>query len=58
MVLQRLEGLSERGATERYGFHAHWRDAAGVGGYDSGPKSSVHTVLVDMREAAPQLRAP
>jgi Transposase DDE domain/Transposase domain (DUF772) len=50
MVLQRLEGLSDREATERYCFDARWRYAAGVGGYDSGPKSFVHTVLVDMRE--------
>ena len=51
MVLQRLEGLSDREATDRYCFDTRWRYAAGVGGYDSaGPVSFVHTVLVDMRE--------
>jgi hypothetical protein len=34
MVLQRLEGLSDRDAVERYTFDARWRYAAGVGGYD------------------------
>src|SRR5450755_1640916 len=34
MVLQRLEGLSDREALERYSFDARWRYAAGVGGYD------------------------
>src|SRR5271167_2074413 len=51
MVLQRLEGLSDREAAERYCFDNRWRYAAGVGGYDSaGWTSFVHTVLVDMRE--------
>ena len=51
MVLQRLEGLSDREAVERYCFDARWRYAAGVGGYDTGGwKSFAHTVLVDMRE--------
>jgi hypothetical protein len=36
MVLQRLEGLSDREAVERYTFDARWRYAAGVGGYDRG----------------------
>src|SRR5688572_30365543 len=36
MVLQRLEGLSDREAVERYTFDARWRYAAGVGGYASG----------------------
>jgi hypothetical protein len=36
MVLQRLEGLSDREAVERYTFDARWRYAAGVGGYDTG----------------------
>ena len=50
MVLQRLEGLSDREATERYTFDARWRYAAGVGGYDEdGWASFAHTVLVDMR---------
>jgi IS5 family transposase len=51
MVLQRLEGLSDREAVERYAFDARWRYAAGVGGYDSGAWTNFsHTVLVDMRE--------
>lgn len=50
MVLQRLEGLSDREAVERYAFDARWRYAAGVGGYDTGGWGSfAHTVLVDMR---------
>ena len=51
MVLQRLEGLSDREAVERYSFDARWRYAAGVGGYDgTGWATFAHTVLVDMRE--------
>jgi Transposase DDE domain/Transposase domain (DUF772) len=51
MVLQRLEGLSDREAVERFTFDNRWRYAAGVGGYDGeGRWSFVHTVLVDMRE--------
>jgi Transposase domain (DUF772) len=51
MVLQRLEGLSDREAVQRFTFDVRWRYAAGVGGWD-GPHrvSFVHTVLVDMRE--------
>ena len=51
MVLQRLEGLSDREAVERYCFDNRWRYAAGTGGYDTeGWTSFAHTVLVDMRE--------
>ncbi|MGH9061284.1 MAG: transposase, partial [Acidimicrobiales bacterium] len=50
MVLQRLEGLSDREAVERYSFDTRWRYAAGVGSYDCGGWASfAHTVLVDMR---------
>jgi hypothetical protein len=50
MVLQRLEGLSDREAAERYCFDARWRYASGVGGYDTGGWGRfAHTVLVDMR---------
>ena len=50
MVLQRLEGLSDREAVERYAFDARWRYAAGVGGYDGdGWVRFAHTVLVDFR---------
>jgi hypothetical protein len=51
MVLQRLEGLSDREAAERYAFDARWRYATGVGGYEgAGWASFAHTVMVDMRE--------
>jgi len=49
MVLQRLEGLSDREAVDRYAFDVRWRYAAGVGGYGSGWVRFAHTVLVDMR---------
>lgn len=50
MVLQRLEGLSDREAVDRYAFDTRWRYAAGVGGYGrDGWGSFAHTVLVDMR---------
>src|SRR3954470_18733644 len=49
MVLQRLEGLSDREAVERYAFDVRWRYAGGVGGYGTGWGSFAHTVLVDMR---------
>ena len=51
MLLQRLEGLSDREAVERFTFDVRWRYAAGVGGWD-GPRrvGFAHTVLVDMRE--------
>ena len=51
MTLQRLEGLSDRDAVERYTFDPRWRYAAGVGGYDTGGWTTFsHTVLVDIRE--------
>ncbi|MEX6431152.1 transposase, partial [Ferrimicrobium acidiphilum] len=51
MVLQRLQGCSDREATERYAFDARWRYAAGVGSYDvSAWPIFSHTVLVDFRE--------
>jgi IS5 family transposase len=50
MVLQRLEGLSDREAVDRFTFDARWRYACGVGGWDEGLTGFVHTVLVDMRE--------
>lgn len=59
MVLQRLEGLSDREAVERYCFDTRWRYAAGVGGYDTeGWTSFAHTVLVDMRERLRTSREP
>ncbi|XVU23965.1 IS1182 family transposase [Actinoplanes sp. CA-054009] len=50
MVLQRLEGLSDREAVDRFTFDARWRYAAGAGGWDIGRAGFAHTVLVDMRE--------
>jgi hypothetical protein len=51
MVLQRLDGLSDREAVDRFTFDARWRYAAGVGGWDGvGTVGFAHTVLVDMRE--------
>ncbi len=47
MVLQRLEGLSDREAVERYTFDARWKYAAGGQPFDA--PGFAHTVLVDMR---------
>lgn len=47
MVLQRLEGLSDREAVDRFAFDLRWKYAAG--GLDFDYPSFVHTVLVDMR---------
>jgi DNA-binding MarR family transcriptional regulator len=48
MVLQRLEGLSDREAVDRFTFDARWRYAAGVGGWDgAGRAGFAHTVLAD-----------
>lgn len=47
MVLQRLEGLSDREAVDRFTFDVRWKYAAG--GLDFDYPGFVHTVLVDMR---------
>src|SRR5437762_1585865 len=47
MVLQRLEGCSDREAVERFCFDARWKYAAGGLSFDH--PGFVHTVLVDMR---------
>jgi hypothetical protein len=47
MVLQRLEGCSDREAAERFQFDLRWKYAAGGLGFDY--PGFVHTVLVDMR---------
>jgi hypothetical protein len=47
MVLQRLEGLSDREAVDRVTFDMRWKYAAG--GLDFDYAGFVHTVLVDMR---------
>jgi len=46
MVLQRLEGCSDREAVDRFTFDLRWKYAAGV---DENYPGFVHTVLVDMR---------
>ena len=46
MVLQRVEGASDREAVERFAFDLRWKYAAGV---DLEYPSFAHTVLVDMR---------
>ena len=48
MVLQRIEGCSDREAVDRFAFDARWKYAAG--GLDFDYPGFVHTVLVDMRE--------
>jgi Transposase DDE domain/Transposase domain (DUF772) len=59
MVLQRLEGLSDREASDRFTFDARWRYAAGVGGWDGAGRSGfAHTVLVDMRERLRRSQRP
>ena len=47
MLLQRLEGLSDREAVDRFCFDLRWKYAAGGLDYDF--PGFVHTVLVDMR---------
>jgi hypothetical protein len=47
MVLQRIEGLSDREAVDRFSFDARWKYACG--GLDFDYPGFVHTVLADMR---------
>jgi Transposase domain (DUF772) len=47
MVLQRIEGCSDREAVDRFTFDARWKYAAGGLSFDY--PGFVHTVLVDMR---------
>ena len=47
MVLQRVEGCSDREAADRFAFDARWKYAAG--GLDFDYPGFAHTVLVDMR---------
>jgi Transposase DDE domain/Transposase domain (DUF772) len=47
MVLQRLEGCSDREAVERFTYDARWKSAAGGLPFDY--PGFAHTVLVDMR---------
>ncbi len=56
MVLQRIEGCSDREATDRFCFDARWKYAAG--GLDFDYPGFVHTVLVDMRARLAASDAP
>ncbi len=47
MVLQRIEGCSDREAADRFAFDARWKYACG--GLDFDYPGFAHTVLVDMR---------
>jgi hypothetical protein len=47
MVLQRIEGCSDREAVDRFAYDARWKYAAG--GLEFDYPGFVHTVLVDMR---------
>jgi hypothetical protein len=47
MVLQRIEGCSDREAVDRFAYDARWKYAAGGLGFDY--PGFAHTVLVDMR---------
>src|SRR6266571_6219779 len=56
MVLQRIEGCSDREAVDRFAFDARWKYAAG--GLDFDYPGFVHTVLVDMRARLAASRRP
>jgi hypothetical protein len=56
MVLQRIEGCSDREAVDRFCFDARWKYAAG--GLDFDYPGFVHTVLVDMRARLARSEAP
>lgn len=56
MVLQRIEGCSDREAVDRFAFDARWKYAAG--GLDFDYPGFVHTVLVDMRARLAASDAP
>jgi len=56
MVLQRLEGLSDREAVERFTFDARWKYACGGLPFDY--PGFAHTVLVDMRARLARSGAP
>jgi transposase-like protein DUF772 len=56
MVLQRIEGCSDREAVDRFAFDVRWKYAAG--GLDFDYPGFVHTVLVDMRARLARSRRP
>jgi DDE family transposase/transposase-like protein DUF772 len=55
MVLQRIEGVSDREAVDRFAFDLRWKYAAGV---DLDYPTFVHTVLVDMRARLRESKRP
>jgi hypothetical protein len=56
MVLQRIEGCSDREAVDRFAFDVRWKYAAGGLAFDH--PGFVHTVLVDMRARLARSRRP
>ena len=54
MVLQRLEGLSDREAADRFAFDVRWRYAAGVADAVAGEETAsfAHTCLLYTSDAA------
>ena len=56
MVLQRLEGLSDREAVDQFTYNIRWKYAAG--GLEFGYPGFVHTVLVRMRARLRKSEAP
>jgi hypothetical protein len=56
MVLQRIEGASDREAVDRFCFDARWKYASG--GLDFDFPGFVHTVLVDMRARLARSESP
>ena len=56
MVLQRIEGCSDREACDRFAFDVRWKYAAG--GLDFDHPGFVHTVLVDMRARLARSKRP
>jgi hypothetical protein len=56
MVLQRIEGCSDREAVDRFTYDARWKYAAG--GLDFDYPGFVHTVLVEMRARLAGSEAP
>jgi hypothetical protein len=56
MVLQRLNGFSDREAVDALAFDLRWKYAAGTLDFDY--PSFVHTVLVDMRERLRRSKRP
>ena len=56
MALQRVEGLSDREAVDRFSFDLRWKYACG--GLEFEYPGFVHTVLVDMRERLRRSKRP